>query len=279
LIFSLLDGGTRPMLMASMYTKTKKFYRVFVAHNHMFTLVLLLGVALLVSGCSQPLPVVYLGLSAAGDESSTLLSQIVVRADDLEEASEEIDLFIRERLADLRVGSEGSHNVMSLSCQIKASLPITLTDPLPDEIWISLRCDLRQPGSERIEKSLNFEYVSSAVGSKTLEQCLSGWLDKVALSLKSVSVRYPYHLVQGIGRDDRQGREQVEQNNYAAALRSFQKAIDAHPEDHGALYNAGLMCQAMNNHRRALGYYKRAYRISPLPEYQVAIDRIEKTLP
>jgi len=227
---------------------------------------------LLVVGCAQPIPVVYLGLDAPTDESAPSLGRVNIAIEGLSDTSDEIDLFVREKLAGLLVDSgEG----LFLACQIKVSQPVAFTEPLGEGVRVSLRCDLSQPESGRIVKSVNFEFVSSAVGERTLKHCLTSWLDKFSGSLKSVSVRYSYQLARGLGNDDRRGRQAAEKGNYAEAFHRFQKAIDANPEDHAALYNAGLMCQAMYNPPRALTYYKRALRISPEEDYQVAIDRLE----
>jgi len=54
----------------------------------------------------------------------------------------------------------------------------------------------------------------------------------------------------GWSRFDRQGRRQAAQRNYAAALTCFRQAIDARPDDHAALYNAGLVCEATGDYQR-----------------------------
>ena len=94
--------------------------------------------------------------------------------------------------------------------------------------------------------------------------------------LQPVKKNQSYNLARGLSEHDRRGRTYVKQGHYELALGEFQKAIDANPGDHAALYNAGLICEWLGEHERALQFYQRANRISRQEIYQLATARLEK---
>jgi len=82
-------------------------------------------------------------------------------------------------------------------------------------------------------------------------------------------------LARGWTKHDRFGRKLVKQGDYLAALSAFRKAIDARPDDHAALYNAGLICQALGDYPRAYRFYRRAYNLKPDSVYYDCLERVE----
>ena len=77
----------------------KKPHRGTGAHNVICELALLFAAAILISGCSQPLPVVHLSQSDVHDDSAAnadiYLSEVVVISNDLPVASQEIERLVR----------------------------------------------------------------------------------------------------------------------------------------------------------------------------------------
>lgn len=255
--------------------------------KHMRILVLLLAVTVACAGCSQPSAVVYLYSSDrhVGSTSSPqiYLSQVTVISEQLPEVSGEISDFIDQKLSAWltkpSVPPASTFVDLSLECHFEASQSVAFTEPLPEGVLATVRFDLTELASHQITRSLRFEACDSSEQPMTLQTCFDQWLDELSETLHPSTVSRPYTLARGISKHDRQGRKLVEQGDHQAALRLFQKAIDAHPNDHAALYNAGLVCEVLVKKQRALSFYQRAYRISPKQDYQTAIARIENALP
>ena len=82
-------------------------------------------------------------------------------------------------------------------------------------------------------------------------------------------------LAGGWTRYDYRGRVLAEQGDYAGALVMFGKAIDARPDDHAALYNAGVVCEALGDYEHAVRYYGRALRLAEEADYQRGLERVK----
>jgi len=61
---------------------------------------------------------------------------------------------------------------------------------------------------------------------------------------------------------------------YTDALDYYVSAIEANPGDHGAVFNAGVMHEAMGQLKKAEGYYDRARKIEPKEQYIFARRRV-----
>jgi len=85
-------------------------------------------------------------------------------------------------------------------------------------------------------------------------------------------------MARGYSKYDREGRDLARQGDYTEALEKFRQAIDAKPYDHAALYNAGLVCEALSNYENGMQYYRRAWQLKQRPEYKKAIERVEELL-
>jgi tetratricopeptide (TPR) repeat protein len=83
-------------------------------------------------------------------------------------------------------------------------------------------------------------------------------------------------LARGAGKFDEQGREAAARGDYAAALAFFRQAIDARPHNHGSLFNAGLMCEALGQYPQAQRYYQRATELAAQSPYRLARERVQR---
>jgi len=107
---------------------------------------------------------------------------------------------------------------------------------------------------------------------------IAGWCAEAVdiflanLYRQASSVEVP--LANGRSQFDRRGRALAAKGDYPGALASFRRAIDAAPGDHAALYNAGVVCEAMGDLRRANRFYRRAARLSDNSTYRTARDRV-----
>jgi Flp pilus assembly protein TadD len=62
--------------------------------------------------------------------------------------------------------------------------------------------------------------------------------------------------------------------DYGEALELYLAAARANPEDHEALFNAGVMCEAQGNFADAEKYYDQAFKIKPQDQYVLARKRM-----
>ena len=76
----------------------------------------------------------------------------------------------------------------------------------------------------------------------------------------------------------RDGHEFAESSEWADALRCYQQAIQANCDDHGAVFNAGVMCEVMGELKKAEQYYDQAVRLEPKGEYIAARGRVRREL-
>jgi tetratricopeptide (TPR) repeat protein len=84
------------------------------------------------------------------------------------------------------------------------------------------------------------------------------------------------NMCQGWSEYDRRGRELAKRGDYVGALAELRRAIDARPDDHAAIYNAGVICEAMGDYRQAKDYYQRAVRLRHKSVYEAGCERVGK---
>lgn len=170
------------------------------------------------------------------------------------------------------IASEPSYTVhaaIETSCSA-----MQLSDRFRAQDHAAIHFEIVDRKSGVLAKSLTWSHrAGHAPGS--LSAVLSQWAHDFASRLHVNAVATTYPMSKGMSDYDAQGRQSVAAGNYQKALTQFRQAIDAHPADHTALYNAGLVCEAMGLHGRGLGFYRRARRLADNPEYQRALGRLE----
>lgn len=85
-------------------------------------------------------------------------------------------------------------------------------------------------------------------------------------------------FAEGQSEYDRLGRQAGVRHDWAEAQVLFRQAVDAHPDDDAALYNSGLVCEALGDYEGALGYYDRALAVRPRALYAGARNRARTAL-
>lgn len=114
--------------------------------------------------------------------------------------------------------------------------------------------------------------------SDQMRSVLSGWVDRIVDRLYRSDRKTRTQLARGKSRYDLQGRTWVEAGEKQKALSAFLQAIDDKPSDPACLYNAGLMCEALGDYRRALGFHQRARRLGKNEDNNLAYWRVESIL-
>ncbi|MCJ7544000.1 MAG: tetratricopeptide repeat protein [Phycisphaerae bacterium] len=110
------------------------------------------------------------------------------------------------------------------------------------------------------------------------DQILSGLIDEcVAVFVAKIS---PHQVVVseklGKGKSDsvQTGNKLAVAGDYAEALDLYKTAAEANSEDHEALFNAGVMCEALGRLGEAEQYYDRAFKLKPQEQYALARKRV-----
>jgi tetratricopeptide (TPR) repeat protein len=101
-------------------------------------------------------------------------------------------------------------------------------------------------------------------------QCVEEFLGKI--SRHEVLVAEP--LERGKGKLVGRANTLAAVGDYAEALALYEQAIQEHPDDHGALFNAGVMCEALGQLARAEQYYSKAFAQKDKLEYAQARKRV-----
>ena len=70
------------------------------------------------------------------------------------------------------------------------------------------------------------------------------------------------------------GNKLAAAGDHAEAMECYQAAVEAKPDDHGAVFNIGVMHEAMGNFDQAVDYYTRAFKIKPKERYVFARRRV-----
>ena len=162
-------------------------------------------------------------------------------------------------------------------------------------VHVSMKMVSVQSGREFITRSASQEYDSSDKskgggegglafiglgGTKlqgvqaTVEDLLRRCMRELhgVISPHDVSVEIP--LQQGRSPDVKTGNILAGERNYQDALEYYLKAIQAVPEDHGAMFNAGVMYEARGDLANAAQMYGRAFGVKADRKYIVARNRV-----
>jgi tetratricopeptide (TPR) repeat protein len=93
---------------------------------------------------------------------------------------------------------------------------------------------------------------------------------------QEITIAYP--MAFGKSSYDKLGRKAAADGDYEQAFEYFRKAIDEFPDDHAALYNAGLVSEAIQNYPRARNFYQRAVKLAEVPDYKISLFRVQEII-
>ena len=110
-----------------------------------------------------------------------------------------------------------------------------------------------------------------------INQCVHEFVNKIS--------PHEYVVVEKLKRGKsklvRAGNEFAAAGDFSTALKYYQDAFEMKPEDDGAMFNAGVICEAMGKMKEAAEYYNKAIQIKPKRQYIRARRRVltEQTPP
>jgi curli biogenesis system outer membrane secretion channel CsgG len=103
-----------------------------------------------------------------------------------------------------------------------------------------------------------------------VDQCVQEFVSKV--SPHRIVVREK--LMTGKSQSVETGNKLAAAGEYAEALGCYLQAVETKPGDDGAMFDAGLMYEAMGKLDKALEFYDRAFRVKDLEKYVLARRRV-----
>ena len=95
------------------------------------------------------------------------------------------------------------------------------------------------------------------VCGKLIEQCVVEFIGKISPHQEKLEVK----LESGKSKLVGVGNKLAGEGEYRDALEYYEKALAEEPRDHGALFNAGVMCEVQGDRKRALEYYEKALKV------------------
>ncbi len=132
----------------------------------------------------------------------------------------------------------------------------------------------KKSGAGGIGKALGFGGgtlpPTDQVISRLIEQCVAEFVSMISPH----EVVVPEKLAKGKSELVETGNKLAVAREYTDALDYYVSAIEANPGDHGAVFNAGVMHEAMGQLKKAEGYYDRARKIEPKEQYIFARRRV-----
>ena len=108
--------------------------------------------------------------------------------------------------------------------------------------------------------------------SQLIDQCVDEFIVKISPHQVTVSEK----LHRGKSDGVRTGNTLALAGDYAEALEAYQVAIREKPDDHEAIFDAGVACEAMGQMDKAEEFYDRAFKLKPKQQYVMARKRVRQ---
>lgn len=131
-------------------------------------------------------------------------------------------------------------------------------------------------GTEALTKRLGFSGEGPPPKDRIvhglIEQCVEEFVNKISPHRVVVTET----LEKGESEAAEQASEFAVSDEYAEALELYERAIELKPADHGSMFNAGLMCEALGRFEQAERYYDRAIDVEVDKKYILARKRVRQ---
>ena len=164
-----------------------------------------------------------------------------------------------------------------------ATVNFTMNDPSTGETLAAVNVS-RDFDSERDKEESKIGKAVSALGfggdsdlpvegdilTGLIEQCVNEFVAKISPH----EVVVTEILQKGAAEIVETGNKLAMAGDHDEALELYQAAIKANPADHGAAFNAGVMCEATGRFEQAEAHYDKAFKIEPKQRYVLARKRV-----
>ena len=108
------------------------------------------------------------------------------------------------------------------------------------------------------------------ITSQLIEQCVAEFISMISPHEVVVVEK----LAKGKSKLVDTGNKHAVAGEYTEALDYYVSAAEANPDDHGAVFNTGVMHEALGRLKKAESYYDRARKIEPKEQYIFARRRV-----
>ncbi len=106
--------------------------------------------------------------------------------------------------------------------------------------------------------------------NRLIAECVEQFVRKISPHTVIVTEK----MERGKSRIVQTGNKLARVGDYEEALECYLRAIRSHADDDGALFNAGLICEAMGQLEKAQEYYSRAFALKDKEKYVLARRRV-----
>ncbi len=107
-----------------------------------------------------------------------------------------------------------------------------------------------------------------------IERLIDGRVDDFVRQISDRRVEFTVEMEDGRDTIVKMGNKLAEDGKYTEALSCYETAIRMLPTDHGAIFNAGVMYEAMGDLKQARRMYDRSARVEPKKKYTDAFRRV-----
>ncbi len=186
--------------------------------------------------------------------------------------------YLSQRLAKIQPNStESAEN--SRPFRINGNVLLQrVTDSKPKEnvtIYTEVTFTLYDPKSKTDRQSIVSRGQTKEDTQSAIQAVLRRTVDFYIGQMFPEKITFACPMAFGKSRYDKLGRKAAADGDFDRACEYFRKAIDEFPDDHAALYNAGLVSEALRNYPRALQYYQRALKLADVPQYNISLHRVQ----
>ncbi|MGC9454610.1 MAG: tetratricopeptide repeat protein [Phycisphaerae bacterium] len=131
-------------------------------------------------------------------------------------------------------------------------------------------------GSAQMVKYMGFSGDDLPPTDQIVSQLISECVDTFVAKISPHRVTVTEKLSGGKSDVAKDATEFAVSGEYAEALELYERAIEINPDDHGSMFNAGLMCEALGRFDQAERYYDRALELEVDKKYIQARKRVRQ---
>ncbi len=177
-------------------------------------------------------------------------------------------------------GHMNTREVDKVKKNVEAQATFQLVDIKTGETW-ALHGD-RLTSTEETDPSFFFGSGEGEAGLTPTDRIAGTLIERVAREfiamLMPCQVTTEIEVESSRAKACAQGVAHLRADEYPEALSCLKAAIAEDPENHNALFAAGVACEAMGQYDEALSYYKKAVRQADKPQYLAAKKRLDANM-
>jgi len=132
----------------------------------------------------------------------------------------------------------------------------------------------KKSGGAKIGKTLGFSGDNLPPADKVIHELINQCVEQFLARISPHEITVSEKLEKGKSSTVKDGNKFAISKEYADALKLYKQAIKDRPDDDGAMFNAGLMCEALGELKKAEDYYQKAIGLKVKAKYIRARRRV-----